>query len=54
MDVKSMRMFLALAEELHYGRAAACSFQPPLTKAIQQLEERLGVTLLTATNAASS
>ncbi|WP_158685885.1 LysR substrate-binding domain-containing protein [Achromobacter spanius] len=47
MDQKSMRMFLTLAEELHYGRAAARLFisQPPLTKAIQQLEERLGVTL---------
>ncbi|OZI19839.1 hypothetical protein CAL26_19940 [Bordetella genomosp. 9] len=47
MDPRSLRMFLALAEELHYGRAAERLFmsQPPLTKAIQQMEERLGVTL---------
>ncbi|MFC4273894.1 LysR substrate-binding domain-containing protein [Achromobacter aloeverae] len=47
MDPKFLRMFLALAEELHYGRAAERLFisQPPLTKAIQQMEERLGVTL---------
>lgn len=47
LDPKSLRLFLVLAEELHYGRAAQRLFmsQPPLSKAIQQLEERLGVTL---------
>lgn len=47
LDPKTLRMFLVLAEELHYGRAAQRLFmsQPPLSKAIQQLEERLGVTL---------
>jgi DNA-binding transcriptional LysR family regulator len=47
MDPKSLRYFLALAEELHYGHAAErlCISQPPLTKHIQQLEARLGVTL---------
>ncbi|ALM86123.1 LysR substrate-binding domain-containing protein [Bordetella sp. N] len=47
MDPKFLRMFLTLAEELHYGRAAERLFisQPPLTKAIQQMEQKLGVTL---------
>ncbi len=47
MDPKSLRLFLILAEELHFGRAAQrlCISQPPLTKHIQQLEKQLGVTL---------
>jgi DNA-binding transcriptional LysR family regulator len=47
LDLKPLRLFLVLAEELHYGRAAQRLHmsQPPLTKHIQQLEARLGVQL---------
>jgi DNA-binding transcriptional LysR family regulator len=47
MDTRSLKHFLVLAEELHFGRAAArlCISQPPLTKHIQQFELELGVRL---------
>ncbi|QIP83153.1 LysR family transcriptional regulator [Streptomyces sp. Tu 2975] len=46
-SIHQLRLFLALSEELHFGRAAARLFmtQSALSRQIQDLERRLGVLL---------
>ena len=47
MEISQITAFLAVAEELHFGRAAQRlhSAQPPLSRTIRQLEKQVGATL---------